>query len=454
MNTKTNLFQEFNPVSAKEWKQQIQMELKGADYNEVLVWQSLEGIDVKPFYHADNFEYLEIPIPNKSFEISQSVFIDNPEVANKIALDIISKGVDCIVFNAKESFDIDVLLQGFNELANKPQIYFNTQFLSPNFIASLLSYSNNLEIDIQLDILGNLASTGNWYDSEERDFGFIKTLLTNHPSHKILKVNASLYQNAGATNIQQVAYALSHATEYLMTFDKEKISSIQIEFAIGSNYFFEIAKLRAFRYLWQKVLNEYKLEIPIYIIATPSLRNKTLYDYNVNMLRTSTEYMSAILGGADVISTQAYDTIFKKSNAFSNRIARNQLLVLREENGFEKAQEFAKGSYYIENLTIEIAKKSLLIYKELEKQGGFLSAIKSGKIQTKIQEVAQKEEALFDKGTLTLLGTNKFPNSEDRMKEELELYPFLKSNKNQTLIKPILSKRLAEKTEQIRLDKE
>jgi methylmalonyl-CoA mutase len=172
------------------------------------------------------------------------------------------------------------------------------------------------------------------------------------------------------------------------------------------------------------------------------------------MLRTSTEYMSAILGGADSISTQTYDTIFKKSNAFSNRIARNQLLVLREENGFDNAQENAKGSYYIENLTIEIAKKSLLIFKELEKQGGFLSVLKSGKIQTKIQEAAQKEQILFEKGILTLLGTNKFPNSEDKMKEEIELYPFLKPNKKQTLINPILSKRLSEEIEQIRLSKE
>lgn len=454
MTKKTYLFQEFNPVSAKEWKQQIQMELKGADYNDILVWQSLEGIDVKPFYHNENYEFLNIPKQKSDFIICQSIFIDDPEKANKIAHEVLSKGVESIEFITKDSFDLDVLFQGFKELKNKPKIFFNTQFLSSYFISDLFSFSKDLDINIQIDILGNLASTGNWYDSEKRDFSILEKSLEKHTTNNILKVDASTYQNAGATSVQQVAYALSHALEYLVAFDKKKINVIQVEFAVGSNYFFEIAKLRSFRYLWQELIKEYNLDIPLIILAKPSLRNKTLYDYNVNMLRTSTEYMSAVLGGADVINAQPYDYIFKKSNSFSNRIARNQLLVLREENGFITAQNFSKGSYYIETLTLEIAKKSLQLFKEIEKQGGFLSALKAGVIQRKIQESAQKEQELFDKGEITLLGTNKYPNSEDKMKEEMELYPFLKSNKTQTKIKPILAKRLAEKMEQERIANE
>ncbi len=451
MKNKTNLFQEFKPISAEEWKQKIQVDLRGADYNDVLIWKTLEGIDVKPFYHPENYEYLEVPVPKKDFDICQSIFVDNPEVANKIALDVLSKGVNNILFIATESFDIDVLFQGFDQLKIQPQIYFNTQFLSTNFISNLLSFSEDLPINVQIDVIGNLAATGNWYDSEKDDFKALKTILHKHKSSNVLQVDASIYQNAGATNVQQVAYALSHAVEYFLLFDAEEINSIQIEFAIGSNYFFEIAKLRSFRYLWQELMKEYAIDIPIIIVAKPSRRNKTIYDYNVNMLRTSTEYMSAILGGADVVRTQAYDQIFKKSNSFSSRIARNQLLMLREENGFKEAQNFAKGSYYIETLTLEITKKSLALFKDIEQKGGFLTALKSGTIQRKIKEAAQKEQDLFDKGEISLLGTNKFPNPNDKMKDELELFPFLKKNKNQTQIQAILAKRLAETMEQERL---
>ncbi len=206
--------------------------------------------------------------------------------------------------------------------------------------------------------------------------------------------------------------------------------------------------------MWRQLTAEYAKEIPVKIIVKPSSRNKTLYDYNVNMLRTSTEYMSAVLGGADVITTRAYDYLFKKSNSFSNRIARNQLLVLREENNFKDAQSFVKGSYYIETLSLELAKKSLNLFKELEKSGGFLANLKTGLIQRKIREVAQKEQDLFDVGKISLLGTNRYPNPDDKMKTDLELYPFLKTNKKQTIIQPIISKRLTEKIEKERLSKE
>lgn len=454
MSQTKSLFSEFNPVSSKEWKQQIQMELKGVDYTNTLVWQSIEGIAVKPFYHTEDNEYLDIPILKKDYQICQTIFVDDPAVANEIALDMLSKGVGAIQFISHKSFDIDVLLQGFKTLKNKPNFYFKLQFLSTKFLSDILDYSDAEPLIIQQDIIGHLAQTGNWFVDERDDFKTLNNLVKKHPNKSILEVDASIYQNAGATIVQQIAYALSHANEYLNVFGDTIKSEIQFEFAIAGNYFFEIAKLRAFRYLWRQLTAEYAKEIPVKIIAKPSSRNKTLYDYNVNMLRTSTEYMSAVLGGADVITTRAYDYLFKKSNSFSNRIARNQLLVLREENSFEDAQSFVKGSYYIETLSLELAKKSLNLFKELEKSGGFLANLKTGLIQRKIREVAQKEQDLFDAGKISLLGTNRYPNPDDKMKTDLELYPFLKTNKKQTIIQPIISKRLTEKIEKERLSKE
>ena len=190
------------------------------------------------------------------------------------------------------------------------------------------------------------------------------------------------------------------------------------------------------------------------IIVSPTKRNKTLYDYNVNMLRTTTECMSAILGGANAIANLPYDALYHKDNEFGDRIARNQLLILKHESYFDKVNNPADGSYYIENITNQLAEKSLALFKDIEANGGFLKQLNDGLIKRKIQESADKEQELFDTGKEILLGTNKYPNKDDRMKHDLELFPFVKQNPRKTLITPIIEKRLSEKIEQERLDKE
>ena len=223
---------------------------------------------------------------------------------------------------------------------------------------------------------------------------------------------------------------------------------------MGPNYFFEIAKLRALRLLFSTLSHEYGLDSECDILAQPSRRNKTLYDFNVNLLRTTTESMSAVLGGANSICNMAYDAIYHRNNNFGSRIARNQLLVLKHESYFEKVANPAEGSYYVESLTHEIADKALDIFKNIEKGGGFVTQLKEGIIQKKISENAAKEQSEFDEGKLVLVGTNKYPNPQDKMKEELELYPFVKQNPRKTLLQPVIEKRLSEKSEQERLNKE
>ena len=262
-----------------------------------------------------------------------------------------------------------------------------------------------------------------------------------------------------------MAYALAHANEYLNHFDNVTLSavegsnsqqSLEITFkvAVGSNYFFEIAKIRALRKLYAALASEYKISETCHIIAMPSKRNKTLYDYNVNLLRTTTECMSAVLGGADTICNLPYDALYHKSNEFGERISRNQLLVLKEESYFDTVSNAADGTYYIESLTDELAEKALELFKTIEKGRGFLQQLKEGKIQQKIKESAEKEQKLYDEGKLKLLGTNYHTNPEDRMKDDLDLYPFVKTKPRKTIIEPIIEKRLAEQTEQERLKQE
>ncbi len=445
----TKLFDEFESVSSKQWKQQIQFELKGADYNEALVWNSPEDIKVKPFYHFDEqTPPITTTDPEKSFSICQHIFVK--DVAKSIfrAKDSVTRGAESIRFTIPdESISVEELLADFPTTI---PMFIKLEFLSSDYIARIdsIATKNRLKVHCLLDPIGHLAKEGNWFSGKD-NFGQMQ-LLSNLQNVSFLSADATLYQNAGANMVQQIAYALSHANEYLNRFPLTK--PFVFEIAIGSNYFFEIAKLRALRELFELIAKEYGAETSCHIFATPSKRNKTIYDYNVNLLRTTTECMSAVLGGADTIANLPYDALYHKSNEFGERISRNQLLILKDESYFDKVGNAADGSYYIENLTQQLAEKALSLFKDIEANGGFLSQLGDGTIQRKISESADKEQQLFNAGKEVLLGTNKHPNKNDKMAHDLELFPFVKHNSRKTLITPIVEKRIAEKVEQERLE--
>lgn len=460
----TNLFSEFPPVSAKQWKQKIQYDLKGADYNETLVWESLEGIHVRPFYHSEDVDGMAtFSLPKDHiWRIGQFIYAGNENLANKKALDILQKGVGTLVFKIpKKNCEWATLLANI-PLETTP-VHFDFEFLEVENIKKLIKHVGNTQTNFSfnLDLIGNLARSGNWYHNQKEDHRKIEAIVqlaNENAATSIISVDVSLYQNAGANIVQQLAYALGHTNEYFDHFDKVLVNAkekpVVFKVAIGSNYFFEIAKLKALRWLIKTLASEYGLQRECHIMAFPSKRNKTLYDYNVNMLRSSSESMAAVLGGADTVCNIAYDAMYHKENEFGERIARNQLVLLKEESYFDEAIHAAEGNYYIESLTQQLADKALELFKEIEKSGGFLHQLKNGTIQKKIKESALKEQNLFDKGDITLVGTNKFQNSNERMKETLELYPFVKTNKRKTKIEPIIERRLAEGLEQKRLEDE
>ena len=451
---KEKLFKEFETVSSKQWKQQIQYELKGADYNETLVWESVEGIKVKPFYHSDELENnLNIQTPKKPFSILQNIFVHDVKKSNKRALDSLNRGAESIRFTIEnDKIYIEELLQNL-QLENVTY-YFYLPFLSIDFATKINNYAtkNNADFIIQIDPVGQFCQDGNWFENLEKDFDKLNKISKNSLS-PFLNINSIIYQNAGANIVQQLAYTLGHVNEYF-----NGISSINqpitIEVSVGTNYFFEIAKLRALRLLFSTLASEYNHNLDCHIVVTPTKRNKTLYDYNVNMLRTTTECMSAILGSANAIANLPYDALYHKDNEFGDRISRNQLLILKHESYFDKVNNPTDGAYYIESLTKQLAEKALLLFKEIEVNGGFIKQLIEGNIQKKISESAQKEQDLFDSGKEILLGTNKYPNKNDKMKHDLELYPFVKHNPRKTLIVPIIEKRLSEKLEQERLASE
>ena len=477
----SKLFSEFNNVTAKQWKQKIQADLKGADYNETLIWKTNEGIDVKPFYNHEDLDALNCSGATiSSWNICQSIFVADVEKSKLKAVDAIERGAESIKFIIpNKDVSVESLLKGIDSTSTP--IYFELQFLSSEFVKNLnkchlehcretkLSFGSKVAsearrkvsektgIFINTDIIGNLTRTGNWFNNLKDDHQQFETIIKDTNA---FSVDVALYQNAGATMVQQLAYALAHANEYLNHLDNviasEAKQSLHVNFnvSIGTNYFFEIAKLRALRLLWRTLASEYNINTECHIFVTPTKRNKTLYDYNTNLLRTTTECMSAILGGTNTICNLPYDAIYHKDNEFGERIARNQLLVLKHESYFDKVLNPSDGTYYIESLTQQLAEKALELFKDIEAKGGFVKQLFSGTIQRKIKESAAKEQDQFNKGETVLLGTNKHPNFNDKMKDNLELYPFVKINQRKTLIEPIIEKRLAEAFEQERLKTE
>lgn len=453
---KHSLFSDFDPISSKQWKQKIQFELKGEDYNDALVWNSPENIKVKPFYNQDDLQD-NLPVNPKAngFKICQNIFVFDLEKSIERALKSIERGADSIIFTIEnETIDVTKLLEKLP--LETCEIYFNLNFISVNYISKIenLAKLRNAKIYCNLDPIGQLAKEGNWFNTQEKDNFLTLNLISKQVSNSsIISVNSSLYQNAGANMVQELAYSLAHVNEYL-----NRIYTINppivFKISVGSNYFFEIAKLRAYRILFNSIAKEYHPNLECHLVVTPTKRNKTIYDYNVNMLRTTTECMSAIIGGADAIVNLPYDALYHKDNEFGDRIARNQLLILKNESYLDKVNNPADGTYYIESLTHQLAEKALILFKDIEANGGFLKQLNEGIIKRKIQESADKEQELFDSGKEVLVGTNKYPNKDDKMKHDLELFPFVKINPRKTLITPIIEKRLAEKLEQERLGKE
>jgi methylmalonyl-CoA mutase len=469
------LFKDFDAVSEAQWKQKIQFDLKGAEYNDTLLTATREGINVKPFYHRDSAP--ELHIPNRSSQtndwyISQRVYAGNAIAANKKALDILHRGSEGIIFNIPNK-EVDPLVL----LKNLPRvgIQIHTQFFDMDYLKSIHEIAPHAYVHV--DIIHQLVAEGNWFKNKDQDYKNFDSLITDfNGSFSNITVNTSTYQQAGATITQELAYFTAHLNEYLnhlnnagnLSAFKESTDAavhrkhsrsskagkrVNIDTAIGSNYFFEIAKYRAYRILTKTLGDVYAIDLGCYITATPGLRNKSLMDYNVNLLRTTTECMSAILGGADTLCNIPYDTFFNKENEFGDRIARNQLIILKDEAYLNKIGNASDGSYYIDSITKQLVEKSLEIFKDIEKTGGFVQSLFEGTIQRKIKESARQEQEDFNTGKRVLIGANKYPNAGQPLQKEYEILPFVKVNPRKTLVQPVVARRITEELEKNEIKK-
>lgn len=472
------LFSEFPPISTEQWEEVIMADLKGADYTKKLVWKTLEGFDVKPYYRAEDIKNLNLNSAtkeNNNWDIRQDIFESDIKIANVIALEGLKRGVNSIGFDASKvetDEDLEILLNGIDLTKVKVNFFIAKCFLelTERFVAYVKAKSidgSKVYGSMNFDPYIYALYTGKLCCSEEeiveQGVKIINIIKENIPNFDAVTVNGHLFNNAGASIIQELAYTLSAANDYLASLTEKGIPAHSVgyrtvfAFATGSNYFMEIAKIRAARILWRKIMEQYNPKCEsaydVFIATESSYYNKTIYDPYVNMLRTTTESMSAAIAGCDSISVYPFDCAFKESDDFSRRIASNQQILLKEESYLDKVVDPSSGSYYIESLTNAIASHAWDMFKEIESKGGFLSAIKNGYIQDEVEKTAaiRAKEVAIRK--TSILGTNQYPNLNEKMIDNVSStcnnYPNVSNE-----IRPLSWHRLSEPFEELRMNVE
>lgn len=476
---KEKLFEQFPPVSTEKWMEKIIADLKGADFDKKLVWKTSEGLGVKPFYRKEDLEGLVLFDSHKSgdnnWRIRQNIEVTDYAEANRKALEILNKGIDSVGFiiadpDSVNSNNFDILLREIHPEAIEMNFLCNGKAKEIFEILKAITEKKGVQPStltgaIEADPLGKLMINGTLCIPPEDGFNYLASLTKTallFPNFRTVHIRASEFVNAGSGFVQELAFGLSMGNEYLAQLTERGLtasqaaSKIRFSFGIGPSYFPEIAKFRAARILWSLIQKGYGLSgehaVRMDIHSVTGRWNKTVYDPYVNMLRTQTEAMSAITGGTDSLTVEPFDIVYKNTDEFSERIARNQQLILREESHFDKVADPAAGSYYIENLTEMIADHSWKLYLEIESEGGFLSALRKGSIQRKLDETAVKQKADVASRKTVLLGTNQYPKESESLPQSADLDKIFSTRIEKTgnEVDPIILFRGAEEYDKLR----
>ena len=446
-NTKREkLFTEFPPVPTEKWEEVITADLKGADYERKLVWKTGEGFNVRPYYRAENLEgikflgsqagefpYVRGTRAHNRWRVHQTVSVVCPKEANAEALKILNAGVDslgfCIASEAFTAADLDTLL---GEICIPAvQLTFCGQKTADvaELVLAKIEKEGIAKEDVRIafcidPLVKGLSTKGDFCSPNgEKCFARIAELIRKTKEYKhirVVTVSGQIFGNSGSTIVEELAFVLSAGHDYLVRLMdagltiEEAARKLRFSFSVSSNYFMEIAKFRAARMLWANIVKGYNPEkncaCKMQIHAETSKWNQTVYDPYVNMLRGTTEAMSAAIGGVYSLEVTPFDASFENPTEFSKRIARNVELLLKHESHFDQVVDPAGGSYYIENLTQSIAAEAWKLFLEIEEKGGYTEAYKAGFIAERIKASAAAKDKNIATRRQILLGANQYPN--------------------------------------------
>lgn len=446
---KEKLFDQFPPVSTEEWKAKVEADLKGALFEKKLVWRTNEGFNVQPMYRAEdiaNFTNLD-SLPGQypfirgtkdsnNWLTRQDIIADTPEQANAKAIEVLGKGVTSLGFHIAEPTveEISTLLKGID--LEKVEVNFTScikksvtlvenlvEYLEKNDLAQ--KFNGSVDYNPLKKALKHGVPVADGLVAEAKK---VTEIASKVPGLKVLAVNSDLLSNVGAYIYQELGFALAWGTDYMTLLTDAGLdatlvaSKIKFNMGVSSNYFMELAKFRAARMLWAEVVKQYGVDddnCKMTVHASTSKFNQTIYDAHVNLLRSQTECMSAALAGVDSITVTPFDTPYKCPDDFSERIARNQQFLLKEESHLDKVVDPAGGSYYVETLTRAIAAEAWKLFLEIEGEGGFVATVNEGFVQKAVTESSQKRHSDVARRKEILLGTNQYPNVNEMAADKI-----------------------------------
>lgn len=471
-----NWSNEFPIPSTEQWIEEIKRSVKDPKELEKLIWNTDNGFDLNAFYRKEDTSKItpsSLASAKNDWEIRQVIYTDKIIAANQSALSALENGADSLYFKATSvgtEKEIDALLKNIRldwinthfdfEESNVAWLYLYLDYLETNnFDPAIIKGSINYDPMSEILLGGNFI-----YEEKEAEKIFasvLQTVNTQLPNLKIVNVNACNVRESGGNAIQELAVALAMTVEYLDWAEKNKIDPntiwqhLQFHLSISNEYFLEIGKFRAFKILFQNLAKAYGRENEQLSLHAINLRrNKTIYDPHNNLIRGTSDAMSAAIGGATSITILPFDETYKLSDEFSYRLSRNIQLILKEEAMMHQVSDPSAGSYYIEQITQKMVDGAWKLFLEMEKQGGYIASLKNKFIQQKVQLIAEKQNSDLMGGKLTLVGTNKYPNKTETKTGEytkVEHTDLSAENKIAIPLKPI---RLAEKIEFERMKQE
>ncbi len=437
---KEKLFDQFPPVSTAEWKAKVEADLKGAPFDKKLVWRTNEGFDLQPMYRAEDIEgfnttdslpgeypYIRGTRNDNDWLTRQEIDASDEKAANAKALDILTKGVNSLGFKGvSPDYDaVAALLEGIDITAVEINFHGCPRSAEP-LAQALVKYikekgaENTFRGSIGFNPLKKALKHGKPFPGNIADMA--KTLVSataDIPGLKVLAVDSVMLSDAGAYIFQELGYALAWGAEWMTILTDAGVdanlaaSKIKFNMGISSNYFMELAKFRAARMLWAQIACKYGVSeaaAKMAVHASTSRFNQTIYDAHVNLLRSQTECMSAALAGVDSITVTPFDAPYQTPDDFSERIARNQQFLLKEESHLDKVVDPAGGSYYVETLTLSIANEAWKLFLATEEKGGFVACVNNGTVQAVVRETSEKRHTDVARRKEILLGTNQYPN--------------------------------------------
>ncbi len=430
-NNKT-LFSEFGPVTKEQWIERVNVDLKGADFDKKLVWKNLSKINIQPFYNTeDKLEFVTNTGENSQALVNyRNIIVESAEIANAQAQKAIKEGINGLLFTIEEHVLVDKLLSNIN--LNNVTVSFILKQNDSNFARDFFDFAEqnlkdtkSLKGYFDLQLISQYVTKGSIDNAQLDTLCNIVKLGKSYPNFKTITVSGANYLDAGANQVQEVAYTLNslvYVIEQCLDRDihiETIFNNLHIQLAIGSEYFVEIGKFRAFNSLLNTLAKEYGVPVKHMLTGKTSVWSKSITDAHTNLLRATTEAMSAILGNVDGVLIDAYDKEFKNPSDFSSRIAGNITTILKEESYFGKVSNPVDGSYYIEDVSTKIAEKALELFKAIEEQGGFYEAFENEIIQQQIAEIRQEKIKLISQRRLPMVGVNKYPNLMETVPSEI-----------------------------------